>query len=100
MSRRAARTDGNHAGLVKELRAIGANVFDASGFGEGFPDLVVAYQRVNYLVEVKDPDKPPSKRKLTPAQKKFFAAWAGPRFVVETLEGFLEEVNRHEKRVV
>lgn len=98
--RRAARIDGNQPELVKELKKIGAVVADTSRLGDGFPDLVVAYKGKNYLVEVKDPSQPPSKRRLTPKEKKFLGVWPAPCFVVETLEGFLIQVCNHEKRVV
>ncbi len=43
--------------------------------GKGFPDLAVAWQGKNYLFEVKNPNKPPSARKLTPDEQTFFDTW-------------------------
>lgn len=79
MTRYAKRVDDNHTALVTELRETlpEATVFDASGAGGGFPDLVVGWQGRNYLIEVKDGEKSPSRRKLTPAQEKLHAAWQG-----------------------
>lgn len=70
--RRAARTDANHAEIMKEFRAYGFRVRDTSQLGDGFPDLVV-YRRSHgvLLVEVKDGRKPPSERKMTPAEDEF-----------------------------
>lgn len=84
--RMAKRTDDNHKALVEEVRKWlpGCTVFDASGAGSGFPDLVVGWKGRNYLFEVKDPDKPTSRRKLTGAQEKFHAAWQGQVAVVHT----------------
>jgi hypothetical protein len=98
--RRAAKVDDNQVELVASMRKIGAKVFHTHQVGKGFPDLVVAYRGVNYLVEVKDPAKFPSERKLTKDEKKFFDSWAGPVFVAETIEHFLEQVKHHEKRVI
>lgn len=72
----AAKTDRNQKELVKLFRELGAEVAITSGAGNGFPDLVVQYRypsRTGHsldtlLVEVKDSEKPPSQRKLTPRQ--------------------------------
>jgi hypothetical protein len=79
MTRYAKRTDDNHADIVAEFREAmpEATVFDASGAGRGFSDLVIGWKGQNYLIEVKDPDKAPSRRKLTPAQEKFHLQWQG-----------------------
>jgi len=79
MARYAKRTDDNHKCLVEELREAlpEATIFDASGAGRGFPDLVVGWQGRNYLIEVKDPAKTASRRKLTEAQKKLHLSWQG-----------------------
>lgn len=91
---RAARTDANHAAIVKALRQIGASVFDASRVGGGFPDLVVGYRGRNFLLEVKDGKKSPSRRQLTEAQVKFVAEWRGHWAYVQSVEDALELVGR------
>lgn len=80
--RRAARTDANQIAIIKALRAIGASVADTSGVGGGFPDLVVGHRGCLWLMECKDGKKPPSARKLTPAQEKFVDAWKDCAVVV------------------
>lgn len=79
MPQYAKKVDENHSDVVAELRKYlkEATVFDASGAGKGFPDLVVGWRGRNYLIEVKDPEKVPSRRKLTPAQEEFHLAWQG-----------------------
>ena len=67
--RRAARTDRNHREIIEALRAAGAAVTDTSAVGGGFPDLTVSYRRAWYLIEVKDGQKSPSRRKLTGDQQ-------------------------------
>ena len=78
--RRAARTDDNHAEIVAALRGCGCLVQSLAAVGKGVPDLLVQRNDVLYLLEVKDGNKPPSRRLLTPEQEKFLAA--GWRFHV------------------
>ena len=57
-----------------------------AAIGGGFPDLAVGIYGVTDLVEVKDGEKTPSQRKLTPDQVKFFEAWKGSVRVVNNIE--------------
>jgi hypothetical protein len=45
--------------------------------GHGVPDLLVGYQGKNILIEIKDGNKTPSKRKLTDDQVKWHESWNG-----------------------
>ena len=63
------RTDANHSDIAAVMRSVGAYVIDCSQVGAGFPDLIVMFRGRIYLVEVKDGAKPPSRRRLTPAQQ-------------------------------
>ena len=76
--RRAARKDANHQSVGDYLRASGWSVLDLSHAGEGVPDYAVSKPDFAALVEVKDGNKPPSDRKLTPAQKEVRDNWQGP----------------------
>lgn len=87
--RRAARVDDNQPQLVKELRQLGATVEPTHTMGKGFPDLVVGFRGVNYLLEVKDPAKSPSRRQLNEDQQKWHARWNGQAAVIETIDDFL-----------
>lgn len=80
--RRAARKDDNQIEIEAAFRACGFEVADTSRLGDGFPDLTV-YRPANgvLLVEVKDGSKPPSARKLTPAEADF-----ARRFPVKLVE--------------
>ena len=92
---RAAKRDDNHAEIRDNLRAIGAMVHDTGGLGGGFPDLVVGYRGVIHLLEVKDGRKPPSKRRLTPDEQKFFNDWAGyPVHVVNSTEEAIDAITK------
>lgn len=95
MSRRAARTDANHAPIRDGLRGHGYVVHDTYGAGDGFPDLVVGTAGLNILLEIKDPSKPPSKRKLTDSQEDFHRDWEGQVNVVHTLDEALNVIYDH-----
>ena len=79
--RYANRIDANQNAIVEALRECGAVVRIVSQ-GDGIPDLLVGYQGYTILMEVKDGDKVPSARKLTPAEQKFFDDWRGGMLVV------------------
>lgn len=79
--RYANRIDANQNKIVEALRKHGAYVRIISQ-GDGIPDLLVAYKGYTILMEVKDGDKPPSARKLTEAEQKFFDEWTGGMLVV------------------
>lgn len=81
--RRAARVDDNHNDIKDALLSVpGVTVADTAGAGNGFPDMVVGFRGANYLIEVKDGSKIPSKQKLTPLQVGFHAIWQGQVAVV------------------
>ena len=71
--RYARRRDGNHLEIVHALESIGVGVYDAGSAGGGLTDLVTFYRGKVDLIEIKDGKKPPSQRKLTPAQIKLHA---------------------------
>ena len=85
--RRAARTDENQEQIVKALRAVGASVQSLAAVGHGVPDLLVGYEGKNILIEIKDGNKTPSKRKLTDDQVKWHDNWNGGAVaVVESVD--------------
>lgn len=73
---RYGRTDANHTDFGKGMRAAGWLMADTSMVGDGFPDWIAcAPDGTMYGFEVKNPDKPPSARALTPKQKAFHFFW-------------------------
>ncbi len=80
--RRAAKVDRNQAEIVDAFRRLGCTVHCTHTLGQGFPDLVVGHLGNNYLVEVKDWQQPPSKRKLTVDEAEWHANWRGQATVV------------------
>ena len=84
--RRKARVDANQPQIVEGLRRVGASVLITSQL-KGCFDILVGYNGVNYIMEIKDGNKPPSQRKLTPDEEKFKNSWKGGKYhVVESLE--------------
>lgn len=91
--RRAAKVDRNQREVSQALTQCGAWVIDCSRIGEGYPDLNVVHRGRVMYVEVKDGSKPPSARKLTPAQVEFHARAAAhgvPVHVVKDIDEALE----------
>lgn len=78
--RRAARRDDNEKEIVIALRKAGAYV----SFLDEPCDLLVGYQGKIVLIEVKDGNKPPSARKLTPNEQKFHDEWPGGNLHIVT----------------
>jgi len=87
------RVDQNQARLVGELRWMGATVLHLHTVGKGCPDILVGYKGRNYLFEIKDPDKPPSKRKLTDDEEMFHNTWTGQVNIIMSLHDALEVIN-------
>ncbi len=77
MATQYKRRDGNHKEIKEELEKYGFSVHDAANLGDSFPDLVVAFQGITGLIEVKDGSKVPSKRKLSEGQIEFQQRWKG-----------------------
>jgi hypothetical protein len=85
------RTDSNHAEIIKALRKIpNLSVFSTHEVGKGFPDIVIGYKGINYLIEIKDGKKPPSARKLTPDEVKFHQEWSGQISIIKNLDELLQ----------
>lgn len=83
--RRAARKDDNHTEIVNEFRRLGWSVLDIAQL-KNCCDLVVAKDGYTVAVEVKDGEKPPSKRKLSQGEVKFRDSWKGIYFLVMSKE--------------
>ena len=84
--RLAARKDDNQDEIVAALRAVGATVQTLHQLGRGVPDLLVGWRGVNLLLEVKDGNKIPSKRRLTEDEAKWHDAWRGQVATVNSVD--------------
>ena len=95
--RRAGRIDANQGVIVAALRGVGASVAITSGAGDGLPDLIVGFRGETYLLEVKDSEKVPSAKRLTPAEQHFVDNWRGrPVVIVETVADALRAIELKE----
>lgn len=82
--RTVARVDSNQPQIVAALRRIGASILHLHQLKNCF-DLLVGYRGRTFLLEIKDPAQPPSKRQLTEGEAAFRDAWRGsPYHVVHT----------------
>ena len=75
------RADMNQAEIVQKLRDCGCSVQVLSQVGNGFPDLLVGFRGVNYLVEVKDVGYD-----LSDKQRAWHALWNGQVTVVRSFD--------------
>lgn len=87
------RVDANQSSIVRDLRRVGATVQSLAEVGSGCPDLLVGYRGQNHLMEIKDWKQPPSKRRLTPHEKKWHQSWQGQVHVVETFDEALKIIS-------
>jgi hypothetical protein len=90
--RRNAKIDRNQPGIVQTLRQSGCSVQTLAPVGQGCPDLLVGRAGVNYLLEIKDEDQPPSGRRLTTDQVKWHGQWKGKVYVVKNEDEALRAV--------
>lgn len=90
--RRVARVDENQKTIVEGLRAVGASVQTLHQVGKGVPDLLVGWRGENYLLEIKNPRRPKSKRKLNDEQVEWISSWNGQWARVETIHEALAAI--------
>lgn len=88
MGKGGKRVDGNQPAIVAELRGLGYTVADTHEVGEGFGDIVVGAQGLNFVFEIKDPSSlrwvKNQGRKLQGKEKTFHAEWKGQITVIES----------------
>lgn len=90
---RPKKVDSNQSTIVAQLRRIpGISVAHTHILGDGFPDIVVGYDGLNYLVEIKDGKKCKSKKKLTDDELKFHNKWKGSIITAESVDDILRAV--------
>lgn len=82
----AKRTDANQTEIVETFRAMGATVQIISMIGKGCPDIIVGFQGVNYLIEIKDGQKLKGQQKLTDHEQMFFAKWRGQVCIIKSVD--------------
>ena len=94
MTRRTShRCDANQTAIVEALRKAGCSVAITSSSGDGFPDIVAGKNGVNWLIEIKDGNKPPSQQRLTDGQARFHDDWEGQICVINSVDDALELIS-------
>lgn len=84
------KTDANHAEIMDAFRDLNYSVLDIHTIGHGSPDLLVGKFGENFLIEVKDGTKSPSKRRKTTDEEEFFASWLGNVYLIQSVEEVVE----------
>lgn len=79
--RAIARVDLKQKEIIDALRKAGRSVQPIHTIGKGCPDLLVGYQGVNYLIEVKS-----AGGKLTEDQINFIKSWKGNLVIARSAE--------------
>jgi hypothetical protein len=102
--RQISKVDANQRAIVEALRSAGCSVLHTHQLGKGAPDLLIGHSRpcpgcqssipFNYLLEIKDGEKSPSKQRLTPDEQAFFDGWRGQVEVAASIEEALRIVGR------
>lgn len=93
---RNAKVDANQSEIVKVTRKLGASVQHLHTVGKGCPDIIVGFRGCNYLWEIKDGNKSPSKQKLNDLEVEWHLKWRGQVTVISSVNeaiAFLNEVN-------
>jgi hypothetical protein len=91
--RNKGRTDSNQTEIVKELRKIPSlTVAITSQLGKGYPDILIGWKGLNFLIELKDGSKVKSAQKLTPDEERFHSEWTGQIAVCNSLDEVLQEL--------
>lgn len=80
------RVDKNQPLIVKAFRQLGCKVHHLHGVAQGCPDVMVGIDGFNVLVEIKNGDKPPSQRRLTPLQQEWHFTWTGQKCIIKNID--------------
>lgn len=91
-----ARVDSNQKDIVSQLRKIGCSVLHTHQIGKGAPDIIVGYDLRNYLVEIKDGNRPLSQQQLTKDELKFQSEWKGTYVVINNFDDLKGIILQHE----
>jgi len=97
--RYAASTDDNQGEIVDFFRKVGFSVECIHSVGGGVPDLLLGLRNFNFLVEVKDGKKIPSKRRLNPAQIDWHEMWKGQKIIITSLDEAIDWSNHTKEQI-
>ena len=89
---RARKIDINQPKIVDQLRQCGISVQVLSAVGKGCPDLLCGVGGRNFLLELKNPDQPPSKQALTAEEAIWHNEWKGKVAIVRDIDEALAAI--------
>lgn len=97
------RRDTNHKQIVGELTKLGFAVADISQSGGGVGDILVGWNGVNLMYELKPTEMrgspaSPSDQKLSAAEEIFHATWPGHIEKVTTTEEIVDDMAERHRR--
>lgn len=92
--RKRGKTDANQAEIVAVLRRCGFSVQSLASVGNGCPDLLVGRGLENFLLEVKDGQKPASKQRLTEDEEAWHGMWRGQVTTVNSADEALRKLGQ------
>jgi hypothetical protein len=85
---RRGKPDSNQKQIIKELRAMGASVEISSMIGNGFGDIIVGFNEINYILEIKT-----ETGELRDNQVEYHRSWKGTIHTIRSFEEALEIIN-------
>ena len=97
-----AKIDSNQGEIVSKLRELGFSVHSTAAVGKGYPDIICGFTsqkhniKINILFEIKDGNKPPSARKLTPDEIEWHSAWRGQVDVINSFDDAMNIINQYQ----
>jgi len=80
-----ARIDRNQPEVVKYFRSMGFSVLHVHQL-KNCVDIIISNGKVTAAIEIKDGEKVPSARKLTPGELKFKEEWQGHWYLCESIQ--------------
>ena len=96
----ASKVDLNQPQIIRDLRKLGACVTVISSLGKGVPDLLVSYQDKWWLFELKNPDKPKSKQRLTQDEQRWVNKQKAPVYIIRDIGEAITIFNNARREVL
>lgn len=84
--RRAAKIDSNHTDIVTALRGRGASVQSLARVGDGCPDILIGYEQINLVAEIKAHPAGTIHGEPNELQRRWIDEWRGSVVVIRSLE--------------
>lgn len=90
MAKLRPRLDANQKAIINGLRKAGVSIQSMAGIGCGCADILAGSNGHNYIFEIKNPNQPPSKQRLTEMEQKWHVQWRGRVHIITGLNDALK----------